>query len=90
MSSYSGCRSAALEGGYEDGAKTNSLVAGVYASGYCFGGFFGFTAGGLLYDQVGFRGATVLVQGLAAVSLVLLLLSGRRENKDRYQEIGDQ
>ena len=64
VSSYSGCRSAALEGGYEDGAKTNSLVAGVYASGHCFGGFFGSTAGGFLYDQVGFRGGTVLVQGM--------------------------
>ena len=89
VSSYSGCLSAALDGGYEDGAKTYSLVSGGYTSALCLGGFFGPTAGGFLYDQVGFRGATVLVQGLATVSLLLLLLR-LRGNRDRYQEISDQ
>ena len=89
VSTFSGCQAAALDAGYEDGVTTYSLVSGLWTSAYTLGGFVGPLIGGFVYDQVGFRSGTVMVQVLAIVALVLLLCR-RDTGGNRYQEIAGQ
>ena len=66
-----------MDGGYGDDVATDSLVSGVWTSAFSLGNFLGPTSAGFLYDQLGFRGGTVVVQGLWVVAGLVAVVGTR-------------
>lgn len=70
----------AKDTGFPDGAGTYGLVNGIWTCGFSFGGFIGPSAGGYLYDTIGFQYAA-LCMTIPFFLLILIILIFNAVNK---------
>lgn len=93
VSTFTGAHRDAISNGFPDDLGTYGLVSGIWTSAFALGCFVGPSAGGVLFDHIGFRWATVIVAALhvllAVATITFICCSGNRPESNLYTGIHD-
>ncbi|XP_064112402.1 MFS-type transporter SLC18B1-like [Macrobrachium nipponense] len=93
VATFTGAHRDAVSNGFPDDLGTYGLVSGIWTSAFALGCFVGPSAGGVLFDHIGFRWATVIVASLhvlvAFATITFICCNGNRPESNLYTSIHD-
>jgi len=91
VSTYSSCLRATLTiDGYSQSVTTFSLVSGLWTSAFALGNFVGPSFAGIIFEQIGFRWGTVIIQTMLLMMTTLNIFSRKRDKRTSRRIFNDQ
>ncbi|EEB18798.1 Chromaffin granule amine transporter, putative [Pediculus humanus corporis] len=88
VASFTDALRTSISQGFSNNLETYGLISGLWTSTFALGAFIGPSLGGILYDTIGFKNATMVVVTLNAfVGILVAVFISCRKHRQPYKQI---